>query len=192
MPSSMPRKINKYCKVCFERTGKKYFGEKLGNSVKCPNPNCGREIPVSGSRSSNHPFSSMDPVKFRTRGSGMGSAQGSEQDGLDDWKAPTPIRKPGRKIPRQSVGKFPLEPDFDPPYDNEKEYKIIGILPYIKNLEELNCEVINGMLTIEGLKDNFEFFKEFKLPEDVLISSLKVTLNNGILEIHFRKKKKDE
>ena len=186
MPNGIPKKINKYCKVCFEKTGKRYFGEKLGSRVKCPN--CEREIPVSGSRPSGGPFSSMDPVRFRTRGSGIGGARGNGQDRLDTWETPAPISRPGRRTPRQSVGRFPLEPDFDPPYDNEKEYRITGVLPYIKNLEELSCEVINGMLTIESLKDNFEFFKEFKLPEDVLISTLKVTLNNGILEIHFEKK----
>lgn len=189
MPSNIPpKRVNKYCKVCFEKTEKRYFMENLGNKIRCPN--CGRTVPIANTRPLSSHLRSVDPVRFRTAGFGIGGARGSGQDKLDTWETPTPMRRSGRRTPRQSVGRFPIKPDFDSPYDNEKEYRIIGILPYIKNLEDVSCEVISGTLVVESLIEGFEFLQKFSLPEDILTPSLKVALKNGILEIHFKKRKR--
>lgn len=139
------------------------------------------------------PLRSVDPVRFRTAGGGfgIGSARGNRQDNLDSWETPTPIRKPGRRTPRQSVGRFPRKPEHDI-FHNQKSYQIIIYdLPF-KVFEDVRCEIINGILVVESLLDGFDFLQKFSLPEDIIASSLKTGLKNSILNICFEKKQKRE
>lgn len=189
--SSIPRNaLRKYCKVCSENNDKKIWMENLGDRIKCPG--CGREVPISGGRSLTRPLRSVDPVRFRTAGFGMGigSARGSGRDKLDTWEVPAPIRKSGRKVPRQTIERFPLGPDFDIFHDQES-YQIIINLPYHR-LEDIRCEVVNGILVVESLLERFNFLQKFSLPEDIIASSLKIGLKNSILNIRFEKKRRRE
>lgn len=182
------------CKVCLEKLGKTYNMDVEGKNFKCPN--CGRTPPISGRvrlTGQEKPYRgpstlrryppprSADPQRFRTGGVGIGSARGSES-----WKIPA--RRPGRRVPRQTVGRFPLEPDFDI-FHSQKSYQIIITLPYHKDLGDVRCEVINSTLVVESLLDGFDFLQKFSLPEDISPSSLKTRLKNAILDIRFKKKR---
>lgn len=177
--------------------------EKIDGKIKCPQ--CGREVPLDalGSpTSSSSPVRSIpplgrtsggfprvsrslrgaDPVKFRTRRSGAG---GAGRDAVSTFKVP--MRKT-RKALRQSVGRFPLEPDFDV-FDEENRYQIIASLPYHESLEDIRCKVVDGALVIESLLEGFNLSQEFLLPANVKTSSLKIRLKNGILNIILKKSK---
>ncbi|PIQ92797.1 MAG: hypothetical protein COV69_01280 [Parcubacteria group bacterium CG11_big_fil_rev_8_21_14_0_20_39_14] len=182
MPNGIPRGGGrKYCKACFENTGKIFWMDDLGNRIKCPN--CGREVQISGGRTSSRPLRSADPTRFRTGGVGIGSARRDRN--LDTWE--TPVRRQGRRALRQTVGRFPKKPDFDV-FHSENCYQIIINLPYHRDLEDVRCEVIGSALVVESLIDGFDFIQKFSLPEDVIFSSLQTNFKNGILNIRFEKK----
>lgn len=186
MPSSIPRSGGlKYCKVCFENKGEKFWMDRLGDKIKCSR--CGREVQASRSKPLARPLRSIDPVRFRTAGGGfgIGRAQGSGRDGLDTWETPAPIRKPEKKL-RQTVGKFPQKPDFDI-FHNQESYRIIIALPYHQGPEDIQCEVVDRMLIVKSLLAGFDFLKEYQLPEDISVSAPSITFKNGILEIYFKK-----
>lgn len=186
MPSSIPRGgSRKYCKVCFENTGKIFWMDNLGDRIKCPN--CGRVVPVTGGKPLSRPLRSADPVRFRTGGGfGVGGVRGRESD---TWAVPA--RRPGRRVLRQTVGRFPQKPDFDV-FHNQKSYRVIITLPYHKDLKDVRCEIINGTLVVESLLEGFDFLQKFSLPEDILPSSLRTNLKNAILDIRFKKKTKNK
>jgi len=182
MPSSIPRMNGrKRCKICLQNLRKSFWMEDLGDRIKCPN--CGREVPITGGKPKSGSLRSADPIRFRT-----GSVRRYGQDKPDTWETPAPIRRPGRKTVRQSVGRFPLEPDFDI-FHSQKNYQIIINLPYHKDLEDVRCEVINSTLVVKSLKDGFDFLQKFSLPEGILPASLKTSLKNAVLDIHFKKTK---
>lgn len=179
----------KYCKVCFENTSKQFWMDDLGNKIKCPN--CGREVPVNSGKPLTRLLRSIDPVRFRTGGGGfgIGGVQRGGRDRLDTWEIPAPVRKPERKSLRQTVERFPQKPDFDI-FHNQESYQVIIKLPYHKDLKDVRCEVIDGVLIVESLLAGFDFLKEYQLPEDISISATRITFKNGILDIYFKKKAK--
>ncbi len=190
MPSSIPRNTNShYCKVCFEKTNRKFGMDNLGNKIKCPN--CGREVLISKPRRSSGRFSSMDPVRFRTRGVGGGAGSAREQE--DEWNCQSwkiPPKTSARRVSRQIISRFPQKPDFDLPCEDAKEYRITGFLPYIKSLDEIKCEVRGGELIIESLLSGFDFVQKFPLPEDIILSNFEVNFKNSVLNVCFKKKER--
>lgn len=190
MPSSIPRGGGrKYCKVCFKNTSKQFWMEDLGDRIKCPN--CRREVSISAGKPLTRPLRSVDPVRFRTAGFVRGGVQRGGRDKLDTWETPAPIRKPGRRIPRQLIGRFPRKSEQDIFHDSTNYQIIIYDLPF-KTFEDVRCEIVNGILIVESLIEGFDFLQKFSLPEDVLPSSLQTSLKNSILDIHLRKKERSE
>ena len=119
---------------------------------------------------------------------GMGGARENGQDRLDTWEAPTPIRRPERRIHRQSVGSFPLEPDFDV-FDEGNHILIVGDMPGV-NKEDIKYEVKDNVLKI-WTENGRKYQKEIELPASV---TKKVGLNyrNGVLEVKLTKEKENK
>ena len=71
--------------------------------------------------------------------------------------------------------------------DHTDQATVIIELPGV-NEKHLHTSVKNGVLTVKVNDPQRQFFKKLRLPKGVVESSLKSKLNNGILEVVFKKK----
>lgn len=71
--------------------------------------------------------------------------------------------------------------------DHGKQATVIIELPGV-NEKHLRASVKNGVLTVKVDDPQRQYFKKLELPKGVIESTLKSKLNNGILEITFKKK----
>lgn len=171
-----PKLSRRHCKFCFKKTGQKYRMEEIGDMERCLN--CGAEFSVNTGALLNK--------TALERAAERGRSPGSIPHRVIPYRRPPSIMDPVRF--RTAVNRFPRRPEHNI-FHNREYYRIIIYDIPFKNLEDFSCEVINGALAVESLLDGFDFLGKFMLPEGVLASSMKVKLNNGVLEIYFKKKK---
>ena len=140
---------NFICK-CQRDTGFKYSAEIIApNKVKCLL--CGREAQV--------PASLEPPYIDRYRG-GIGSGGLGSWDGqVGSFQAP--VQKPRvAREPKQKV-KETEKPEID--YVSENGDQIIIRFPNHNSLDQIRCEIVNGVLEVQSLL--VDFLEKFQLPD---------------------------
>ncbi len=118
------------------------------------------------------------PVIFRI--GGLGERKPAKKD--------RNIRRP--HIQKCSVGeppKYPRRP-FEEIFEDKKTYQII-IEMFHHQQNEIKVDVKEDILSIESAKSDFNYYKEFLMPPDVLPQSHQQTFKNGLLTIFFEKAK---
>jgi len=141
------------------------------------------------------PLSSMDPVRFRTRRpfqvqigiGGMGNREVVKNQ--DTWKPRVQAlhKEPPKKCSVGEPPKYPRRPIEEISEDKEA-YRIIIEMPYHQE-NEIKVDIKEDILSIESNKSDFNYYREFLMPSDVLPKDYKQSFKNGILEIRFKKKK---
>lgn len=101
-----------------------------------------------------------------------------------------PIPELGAQAPAKKGKKEQLQDVREPLVDviNHPETVIVIVeLPGVSE-KHLHTSVKDGVLTIKVTDAQRKYFKKLELPKGIVESSLKSKLNNGILEVVFKKK----
>lgn len=142
------------------------------------------------------PIRVADPVRFRTRRpfqvqigiGGMGNREVVKNQ--DTWKPRVQAlrKEPPKKCSVGEPPKYPRRPTEEISEDKEA-YRIIIEMPYHQE-NEIKVDIKEDILSIESNKSDFNYYKEFLMPPDVLPKGYKQSFKNGILTISFEKAKR--
>ncbi len=157
---------------CQRQAGFKFSAEIIApNKVKCHF--CGHEAQVPAS---------LEPPYIDKYMGGRTSGQGS-WDGQVGSFQPSGRKPQSAKKPRQKITEAETE---KPEVDYVSEDQIIIKFPN-HNLDQIRCEIVNGVLEVQSLA--VDFLEKFPLPDFPV--KLKTNIKNGILDISLEKKEKE-
>lgn len=154
-------------------------------------------ITSCGSSNKRRKVRSAGPVKFRIRGfqiqigiGGLGERKSTKKD-RNVWRphiqTQTLRKKPLEKCSVGEPPKYPRRP-LEEIFEDKKAYQII-IEMFHHQQNEIKVDVKEDILSIESVKSDFNYYKEFLIPPDVLPEKHQQTFKNGFLTIFFEKAK---
>lgn len=173
VPPSAARN-NYYCKVC----GPGYKMVRVGNIIKCPNSDCGREVNIPNTQSSARRLRSMDPIRFRTRGAGIKTPKDT---GSENWRVKS--FKPDKNKQKYSKTDYKKEPVVDV-FNEESEVVVTFELPGVSD-ENITVSLKDNKLTLETTGAR-SYKKDVDL-DDSVSSKFTTFFKNGILTIKIEK-----
>ncbi|MDA2922504.1 Hsp20/alpha crystallin family protein [Patescibacteria group bacterium AH-259-L07] len=177
-----PLITNMRCKVCWEKGISRWLRD-FGTKLKCTK--CGRELGIPSAGPSVRFRGSIDSMRFRTQGRGIGisNIKGATpwSDGRGSWDGVIEFETPKQK---DSAGDGVQEPISDI-YDEENEVLVTIELPGVDD-EGISVAIENGCLIIKATRVNRKYEKSIPLPDSVGQGFTRF-LKNGILKVSFEK-----
>ncbi|PIS13443.1 MAG: hypothetical protein COT67_01755 [Candidatus Tagabacteria bacterium CG09_land_8_20_14_0_10_41_14] len=163
---------------CQRDSAFKYSAEIIApNKVKCLF--CGKEAQVPASLEP--PY--IDKYRGGTDSGGLGSWDGQVSGFQPSSRKPRPARKLEQRKSEQKI-KETEEPEID--YVSEDKNHIVIRFPVHNNLNQIRCEIIDGVLEVRSLL--VDFSEKFQLPDFPV--EIEADFKNAILDIHLKRKKK--